>query len=262
MEQSLRINIDPRGVAYLTLNRPEKHNAFDAQLILRLTQELRKLAQDNKVRVVVLTGHGESFSSGADLTWMQSMVDFDAKTNQQDARQLADLMHELYHLRIPTIARVNGSAYGGALGLITCSDIAIAVDHAKYAFSEVKLGIIPAVIAPYIIAVMGVHAAKRLFLTGEIFTATEAYKMGLLHKIVNKDHLDEAVEKQIQSLLRGGPVAHREIKKLVHSYTHINHESREATCKLIAQLRTSEEGQEGLKAFLEKRTPHWINRNT
>lgn len=262
MEKSLQLNIDPRGVAYLTLNRPAKHNAFDAELIVCLTHELRQLAQNSKIRIVVLSGHGGSFSSGADLTWMQSMVDFDAKTNQQDSKQLTDLMDELYHLRIPTIARVNGSAYGGALGLIACSDIAIAVDHAKYAFTEVKLGIIPAVISPYIIAAIGGHAAKRLFLTGEIFSATEAHKMGLVHKIVKQDYLDEEVEKQIQFLLKGGPVAQQEIKKLIHSYADINHESGDATSRIIAKLRTSEEGQEGLKAFLEKRAPRWKSNNT
>ncbi len=261
MDNSLLSSIDQRGVAYLTLNRPEKRNAFDADLIVELTHALKSLASNAAVRVVVLTGKGESFSSGADLNWMQSMVAYDEQTNQQDSKQLADLMYELYNLNIPTIAKVNGNAFGGALGLITCCDIAIAVDHAKYSFSEVKLGIIPAVISPYIIAAIGSHATKRLFLTGEFISADSALRIGLVHELVTDQSIDSETEKQVHLLLKGSPVAQKEIKQLIHSHADINNATGNTTSKLIAKLRTSKEGQEGLKAFIEKRAPHWVKPN-
>jgi len=258
MTNSFLMTADERGVATVTLHRPAKHNAFDDQLIEGLTHQLKSIDEDSSIRVLVLTGSGESFSSGADLAWMQSMVDYDEVTNHQDAMQLALLMRTLHQLSKPTIARVNGSAFGGAIGLITCCDMAIASEQAMFAFSEIKLGIAPAVISPYVMAVIGQHQAKRLFLTGEFFSAEEACRMGLVSHCVADDELDRQLEKYLKLLLKGGQQAQRAIKKFLHTIDPIDEDVTQRSAALIAKLRTSEEGQEGLIAFMEKRPPTWI----
>jgi len=257
MTNSFLMSTDDRGVATVTLNRPDKHNAFDDQLIQELTHQLKLIDEDSSIRLMVLTGSGESFSSGADLAWMQSMVNYDVTTNHQDAMQLALLMQTLHQLSQPTIARVNGSAFGGAIGLIACCDMAIASEQAMFAFSEIKLGIAPAVISPYVIAAIGVHQAKRLFLTGEFFSATEAHRIGLISHCVSPNELDIQVENYLKLLLKGGQQAQRSIKELLHALYPIDEDVTQASAALIAKLRTSEEGQEGLTAFLEKRPPVW-----
>jgi len=213
---------------------------------------------DKAVRIVIITGKGQSFSSGADVNWMRSMINFDHDTNYHDALQLATLLHTLYSLSKPTIARINGSAFGGALGLIACCDIAISVEHAKFAFTEVLLGLVPAVISPYIIAAIGQRQTKRLFLSAERFDTNDSCKLGLLHRSVAPEELDNTIETEIKKLLKTGPVAQGECKQLIHRLSTVPDDISQYTAELIARLRISDEGQEGINAFLDKRKPDWI----
>lgn len=251
------------GVTRLTLNRPQVHNAFDASLIARLTECLLEAEADSSVRALVLTGAGGTFSAGADLEWMRAMAAVGEEENRADSLRLARLMRTLCFLGKPTIARVNGSAYGGGVGLIACCDIAIGVDGAKFALSEVRLGLVPAVIAPYVAAAIGARQARRYFLSGEVFDAVEAERIGLLHQRVDSGHLDEAVERQLHWLAKGGPLAQRQAKRLALNAAGLTREQAERVdadnAALIAGLRVSPEGQEGLTAFLEKRPPGWVS---
>lgn len=254
--------IDERGVATLTLNRPDRHNAFNAEVIAELTATLRDLDGNDAVRVVVLTGAGKSFSAGADLNWMKAMAGYSEAENLDDSLRLAELMRTLNELGRPTIARINGHVFGGGVGLVACCDIAIAVEHARFALSEVKLGLIPAVISPYVIAAMGERHARRFFLTAEAMSAETAQNVGLVHEIAGVEELDNAVEREIELLLQGGPAAQGIAKQLIRNVVRDDMQREELhhyTAKLIAQTRVSTEGQEGLAAFLEKRQPEWTN---
>lgn len=257
MNESLITNIDQRGVASLILNRPEKHNAFDDNLIRKINDALIEIDNDPLVRVLVITGNGKSFSSGADLSWMKAMVDYDLASNQQDAYLLAELMKHLKEFSKPIIVGINGNAFGGAIGIIACCDIAIASDQAQYCFSEVMLGIAPAVISPYIINAIGQQNTKRYFLSGELFSSADALKIGLIHCSVSDSDFKNTIEKQISQLLKGGPIAQREIKKLVSKLVPIKIDTTDYTVDLIARLRVSDEGQAGLNAFLTKQKPDW-----
>lgn len=261
MSDNVLLQVDSRGVATLTLNRPEVHNAFDAGLILRLTELLVELKSRPEVRAVVLTGAGRSFSAGADVHWMRSMAACDEDENFEDALQLADLMSLLNALPMPTIARVNGHAYGGGVGLVACCDIALASRDARFALSEVRLGLVPAVISPYVMAAIGERNARRLFLSAEAMSAKLARRVGLVHEIARPDQLDDAVEHQLGMLLKGGPIALRESKELIFTVegggVSADVALKRRTAQIIAQLRVSDEGQEGLAAFLEKRPPEW-----
>jgi methylglutaconyl-CoA hydratase len=209
----------------------------------------------------MLTGEGASFSAGADLGWMRRMAQASEKENRKDARQLAKLMRTLNHLDKPTIARVNGAAFGGGVGLIACCDIAIGVESAKFGLTEARLGLVPAVISPYVIDAIGARQSRRLFLTAEIFDATEAARIGLLHRAVPEKQLDAAVHAEIDRLRAVGPLAVVEAKRLVHRIALDDVKERRAldeeNADLIARLRVSEEGQEGLNAFFAKRRPKW-----
>ena len=252
-------SIDARGVATLALNRPEKHNALDADTLRALHAALLQLQEDASVRVVVLTGNGPSFCAGADIGHMRSMLHATQEQNLDDALLLARCLRTLNDLSRPVIARVNGNVFGGGLGLVCCADIAIGSAAAKFALTEVKLGIVPAVISPYVVAAIGQRQARRLFLTAALFDAAEAGELQLLHSVVAAERLDEAVAAQTELLLRAGPHAVRAAKQL------IAHVARTAdadtlssdTAALLARLRASPEGQEGLTAFLEKRKPNW-----
>lgn len=262
MSEFVRTAIDARGVARVELNRPDKHNAFNAEIIAALTNALQSLDRDAKVRVVVLTGAGKSFSAGADLNWMKSMANYSEAENLEDSLKLAELMQVLDNLRKPTIARVNGHVFGGGVGLVACCDIAISVEGAKFALSEVKLGLVPAVISPYVIAAIGERHARRFFLTAEAMVAPVAQSIGLVHEVVPDGELDAAVEKEINLLLQGGPEAQAAAKHLVRQVCHHDDNAeahlKKSTAELIAQIRVSDEGQEGLSAFLEKRKPRWV----
>jgi methylglutaconyl-CoA hydratase len=249
------------AVAEVRLARPGVHNAFDEQLIAELTTTLQTLDADAAVRAVVLTGEGASFSAGADLNWMRSMAKASEADNLADSLKLAALMRTLNYLSKPTIARVNGAAYGGGVGLVACCDIAIGVDGAKFSLSEVKLGLVPAVISPYVIAAVGARQARRLFITGEVFDAAEARRINLLHDTVAAGELDAAVERSLHWLGKGGPLAQAEAKRLALAMAGMTaanqHELDAGNAALIARLRVSAEGQHGLGAFLDKRAPDW-----
>ncbi len=253
------LNLRAGAVAHLRLNRPEVHNAFDAVLIAALTDALAAVAADDSVRVVVLEGEGTSFSAGADLNWMRGMVTASESENRVDAMALARLMRALDELPKPTIARVHGAAFGGGVGLVACCDIAIGTPEAKFGLTESKLGLLPAVISPYVIDAIGARQARRWFATGETFAAAQAQAMGLLHAVVPAAQLDDAVRQQIDLLLKAGPNTAAHAKTLVrrvaaeHNRDQLDHDN----AALIAQLRVSTEGQEGLGAFLDKRKPHW-----
>jgi methylglutaconyl-CoA hydratase len=257
--QSHKLEIDARGVARVTLARPEKHNAFDADLIAGLTDALQALAASPTVRVVVLDAEGPSFSAGADLDWMREQANYDEARNLADARRLANLMHVLDTLPRPTIARVQGPAYGGGVGLVACCDIAIATGHAVFSLTEVKLGLIPSVISPYVIAAIGPRAARRLFLTAERFDAAEARRLGLVHEVVPALELDKRIVEILAFLLANGPEAMAAAKELVQAVTDwpVDAPLIEDTARRIAQRRASTEGKEGIAAFLEKRKPSW-----
>jgi len=247
------------AVARLRLDRPALHNAFDAGLISALTAALDQLAGDPAVRVVVLEGSGTSFSAGADLNWMRGMASASEAENRQDALALARLMRTLDELPKPTIARVQGAAFGGGVGLVACCDIAIGVPEAKFGLTESKLGLLPAVISPYVVAAIGARQARRWFATAEIFDAATALRIGLLHAVVGADALDEAIERQTGLLLKAGPVAAAGAKRLVARIAATADRDRvdRDNADLIARLRVSPEGQEGLSAFLDKRAPRW-----
>jgi methylglutaconyl-CoA hydratase len=251
------------GVATLTLDRPKIHNAFDDLLIDALIDALRAVEEDDAVRVVVLTGEGASFSAGADLNWMKRMAQASEKENRKDARQLAKLMRVLNHLDKPTIARVNGAALGGGVGLVACCDIAIASAEARFGLTETRLGLVPAVISTYVIDAIGARQARRLFLTAQVFDAAEAARIGLVHAVVSADELDAAVDAEVERLKTAGPVAVLEAKRLVQRIQHPDTKQPraldEANADLIAALRVSEEGQEGLRAFFERRSPAWLD---
>lgn len=250
------------AVAWLTLNRPQIHNAFDDELIAALTDALAAADADPAVRAVVLSGNGSCFSAGADLNWMRGMAGASEQENREDSLRLARLMRNLQFLSKPTVARVNGAAYGGGVGLVACCDIAVGVDTAKFALSEVKLGLVPAVISPYVVAAIGLREARRLFITGEVFDAAVAARIGLLHAVVSGTDLDEAIERQLYLLAKAGPLAQREAKRLALRVGGANLAQAEridaANAELIARLRVSAEGQHGLGAFLDKRAPAWV----
>jgi methylglutaconyl-CoA hydratase len=216
------------------------------------------------VRALVLTGAGASFSAGADLNWMRGMAGASEAENRADSLRLARLMRSLQFCPKPTIARVNGAAYGGGVGLVACCDIAIGADTAKFGLTEVKLGLVPAVISPYVVAAIGLRQARRLFLTGEVFDAAEAQRIGLLHQVVAPGALDEAVAATLKLLAKAGPLAQREAKRLACRVAGLDEHAAERTdhhnAELIARLRVSPEGQEGLAAFLDKRAPAWVSR--
>jgi methylglutaconyl-CoA hydratase len=244
----------------ITLNRPEKHNALDAATLDALHAALREAERNEAVRVVVLTGAGTTFCAGADIAHMRSMKNASEEQNLADARLLARCLRALDELDRPVIVRVNGNVFGGGVGLVACADIAIATDTAKFALTEVRLGIAPATISPYVIAAIGARPARRLFIAATPFDAREALAIGLLHFAVPADTLDEIVARQTDAILQGGPNAIRAAKRLVRSVgTTLDRERlQEETSQLLAKLRVSAEGREGLSAFLEKRKPSWI----
>lgn len=250
------------GVATLTLNRPELHNAFDDALIAALTAALRRLEADPAVRVVVLAANGKSFSAGADLNWMRRMADYTVAQNLDDARGLAELMRTLNALAKPTVARVQGAAYGGGVGLVACCDIAVAADSASFCLSEVRLGLIPAVISPYVVNAIGERQARRYFVSAERFDAAEAQRIGLVHEVVPAAALDAKVSELLATLAGNGPAAMVAAKDLARAVTRgpLDAAMIEDTARRIADIRASAEGREGLSAFLGKRRPAWLER--
>lgn len=245
-------------VAFISLNRPDVHNAMNEKLMKELTDCFKDISTDEKVRVIVLSGNGKSFCSGADLNWMKSMVDYSKEENIKDSHLLLDLYEGIYSCPKPVIGRINGHAFGGGIGLIAVCDIAIGVPDKKYAFSETKLGIIPSVISTYVARRLKLSDMRRLFVTGEHFNSDYAEKIGLLDYVVTEDELDKKVEKYVKILRSSGPKAIVECKGLVCQYEKMGVEDyKDFTVEKISELRVSDEGQEGINAFLEKRKSKW-----
>ncbi|MFB0912777.1 MAG: enoyl-CoA hydratase/isomerase family protein [Glaciecola sp.] len=258
-QQAITIDIDDRGVATVTLNRPHIHNAFDDMVIDGLIKAFESIHQDNNVRAMVLAANGKSFCAGADLNWMKKMASYSYDENKQDASQLAKLYNLLYTLNKPTIAKVQGAVYGGGVGLVACCDIAIGSKLSKFCLSEAKLGLVPATISPYVIEAIGPRLAKRYFMTAEVMSSRRARRIGLLSEAVSEEELDSSVENIISSLLNNGPKSVATAKHLVNKISRrtIDDQLIDETSDLIATVRVSDEGQEGLTAFLEKRAPKW-----
>lgn len=254
-------SVDARGVASLTLNRPEKHNAFDGATLDALSALLRSLDADRNVRAIVLTGAGNTFCSGADLAVMRALIGASESENLDDALRLAELLAQLASSNKPTIARVNGNAFGGGVGLVACCDIAIASTAARFALTEVRLGLAPAAISPYVVAAIGARQARRYALTAEPIVADEARRLGLVHEVAPADGLDDKVNAVLEELLKGGPEAQRECKELIREVASTlgapDAAKRRSTAQRLARMRVSEEGQEGMGAFLQKRPPRW-----
>lgn len=244
-------------LAAITLNRPDKHNAFNDQMITELHSTILAAQNTPGIRFILLRANGRHFSAGADLEWMQATVNKTEAENESDAKLLADLLHALAHCPLPVICQVQGRSFGGALGLIACSDIVIASDVATFCFSEVKLGIIPATIAPYVLRKMGLSRAMQYFLSAQIFDAELAYEFGLIHHIQPAVELANETDDMCNKLLKNGPKAMMEAKQLINELQPIITETSDKTAKLLAKIRTSAEGQEGLRAFLDKRQPEW-----
>lgn len=245
-------------VAAVTLDRPQVHNAMNETLMKELTACFKDLDLDESTRVVVLTGSGESFCAGADLNWMKGMVHYTRDENLNDSMLIFKLLNQVYNCSKPVICCVNGNAFGGGIGLIAACDITISVKQAKFAFSEVKLGLIPAVISTFVSNRMRISDMKRLFITGERFDADHAHKIGLIDIVVQPDEMDEKVKSITHGLLSSAPVAVREVKNLIHNIKTMRYDDYvKYTVEKITELRMSKEGQEGINAFLEKRKPVW-----
>jgi len=249
------------GIARVTLNRPDVRNAFDDALIKALHESFVSLGEDQSVRAVILAGNGPAFCAGADLNWMKRMAGFGYEENLADAQALADMLAALDRMPKPTIARVHGPAFAGGTGLVAACDIAVGTPEAKFCFSEAKLGLSPATISPHVMRAIGERAARRYFLTAEVFDAAEAQRIGLLSLVVRTQELDKCIENLLDHLLAGGPEAHAKIKDLVRTVSGRRADDAlvAETAKRIAEIRVSPEGREGTSSFLEKRKPSWCS---
>ncbi|MBN1860952.1 MAG: enoyl-CoA hydratase/isomerase family protein [Candidatus Thermoplasmatota archaeon] len=245
-------------IATVILNRPDVHNAMNEKLMRELTDCFRQLTDDTSVSVVVLTGNGKSFCAGADLTWMKNMVNYSPEENQKDSRLLLDMYETIHTCSKPVIGRINGHAFGGGIGLFAVCDITITVPETRFGFSEVKLGIIPAVISTFVALRMTPASMRRLFITGERFDAQHAKEIGLIDLVVPSEKLDETVQTYIEQIRSSGPKAIKEVKHLIDALQKMDTKTyKEFTVEKISKLRISQEGQEGIKGFLEKRKPNW-----
>jgi len=245
--------------AFLALNRTEVHNAFNSTMISEMLDVFREIRDDASVRVIVLTGKGKSFCAGADLNWMREIIHYSYDRNLKESLEIAELLHTIYSVPKPTIARVNGTAIGGGVGFLSACDIVIAASTAKFGLSEVKIGLIPAAISPYVVKRIGESKAREYFLTGERISAERGEKIGLVNHVCPYEGLDREVENTVDRLLSSGPDAMASCKELLFKVPQISlEEAREYTARMIANLRISDEGQEGMAAFLEKRKPAWM----
>lgn len=250
----------PNGVlAHVWLNRPTLRNAFNDDTIAELTQAFTSLGQDPRVRAIVLGAHGQAFSAGGDLNWMRAMADYSWEENHGDAARLAAMLWAIAHCPVPVIARIQGDCYGGGVGLVAACDVAVATDNAGFCLSEVKLGLIPGTISPYVIRAIGERAARRYFVTAERFDAQRALALGLLHEVCPPDALDDTVNAIAHAIMANGPLAVRASKQLVADVAGVplTAELRDQTARCIADIRASDEGRAGLQAFLNKTTPPW-----
>ena len=261
MSADVLYSVAENGLATITMNRPSSHNAFNNEVIQLLQDAFARAANDNSVRALLLQAAGSSFCSGGDMNWMKAMAAYSYEDNLADSRKIAAMLHCLNTLPMPTIARVQGAAYGGGVGLVACCDIAIASSNAKFCLSEVKVGMIPATISPYVIAAIGQRASRRYFTTAEVISAEKALDLSLISECCATDEdADQCIAALIKGLLKNGPRAVCEAKKLVLDLSNrpIDAELIEESSRRIALTRDSSEGKEGLSAFLEKRKPNWI----
>lgn len=255
-------DLNEKGIATITLNRAEIHNAFNDEMILGLTTKFEEMNKNDSVRVVVLTGEGKSFCAGADLNWMKSMVDYSEQENFEDSKRLSNLFESINNFSKPVVGKINGAALGGGVGLVACCDFVIASENAKFGLTEVLLGLVPAVISPYVIAKMGESNARATFLTGDRFDGAKAIEYGLVHQVSLDRHFHKDVDAFCEKLLKAAPKAQQVAKSLIKnviSLTHSDYDTTSSyTCKTIAAKRVCPEGQEGMSALLEKRKPSWI----
>ena len=252
--------IDGRGVARVTLNRPAIHNAFDEALIAELVDAFGQLARDPAVRVILIAAAGRSFCAGADIAWMRRAAAQDEAANLEDARRFGQMMQGIYECPRPVVARIQGAAYGGGVGIVAAADIAIASTRARFSVSEAKLGILPAVIGPYLVNALGPRQARRLALTSSLISAEEALTLGLVQQVVEESALDAAVDRCLDELLQGGPEAQRHIKRLFHelAVAPVTETVRDFTARAIAHVRASDEARTGFEAFIAKRSAPWV----
>jgi methylglutaconyl-CoA hydratase len=245
-------------VARVCFNRPEVHNAFNSEMIRELDDVFDKIGADKSLRVVILTGNGESFCAGADINWLREIIDYSFEQNLEESLELAEILYKIYVLPKPTIAMVNGTAIGGGTGFLSVCDIAVASEKSKFGLSELKIGLVPAAISPYVILRIGEKNAREYFLTGERISAQKAFEIGLVNKVVPPARLKETVDETANRLLTSGPEAIARCKELIYRVPRMSfEEAKTYTARVIANLRVSEEGQEGMSAFLEKRKPSW-----
>jgi methylglutaconyl-CoA hydratase len=256
---SLTLSIENQ-VARVTLARSEVRNAFNEEMIAEVKTTFEQLGARDDVRAIVLGAQGPAFCAGADLNWMRRMADYTREQNIADASELAAMLQTIYLCPKPTIARVQGDAFAGGLGLVAACDIAVAADHARFCLSEVKLGLIPATISPYVVRAIGARAAHRYFLSAEVFSASTAHQIGLLHEVVSQDALDDTVEQLLQALCNAAPDAVRACKALVQHVAgrDIDEALMAYTTQGIADARASQQGREGVQSFLQKRKPNWL----
>ena len=257
--QSLLINVE-QYVATVTLNRPEIRNAFNDEMIGELTDAFEQLGANDNVRVIVLTAAGKAFCAGADLNWMRAMADYSYEENLADADKLAQMLKTIYECSKPTIAAIQGDVYAGGVGLVAVCDVAIAVKIANFCLSEVRLGLAPATISPYVIKALGARASQRYFLSAEVFDAKKARQLGFIHERVSEESLDDAVAAFCDKVVKNSPDAVKTCKRLLHEVAGapITNELIADTVKGIADIRSSEQGKEGVQAFLQKRKPDWL----
>ncbi|MEW5922792.1 MAG: enoyl-CoA hydratase/isomerase family protein [Candidatus Zixiibacteriota bacterium] len=256
--QTIKYEIEDQ-VAYINFCRPEVHNAFNDTVIYEMTDLFKKLDEEKSLRAVVLTGEGKSFCAGADLNWMKRVITQSFEENLKESNALADLFALIYNFRCPVIGKINGAAIGGGVGFVAVCDIAIAADSAVFSFSEVKIGLVPACIGPYVVKKIGEGKAREFFITGERMKAEKAFKIGLVNNYVEDDELDKAVNDLLKMIKSSGPEAIAVAKKLVSSVPNMSEDAyKPFTAEMIARLRISDEGQEGMNAFLEKRKPKWV----
>lgn len=256
MGETVTLSSESRGIARVTIARPERKNAFDAGLIAELTAAVGRI--DRSARAVVLQSEGDTFCAGADIEWMRGMADYSLDENIADSKALAGMFRALYELEMPLVARVQGAAIGGGAGLVAVADIAVASTDATFAFSEVRLGILPAVVSPYVVRKIGPARATALFITGSRIDARRAHEIGLVERLVEPSDLDAAVGRVLEAIVSGGPKAVNAAKRLVREVEGKSiDEMTDLTVKRIAEIRVSHEGQQGLRAFLEKQDPRW-----
>jgi methylglutaconyl-CoA hydratase len=258
--ETLKVDKTPAGIALVWLNRPDVRNAFNETMIAELTAAFRALDADAEVRAIILAGHGKAFCAGADLNWMKKMAGYTYEQNYEDALGLANMLHAIHSVKKPTIARVHGAAFAGGMGLVAACDIAVAAQSAEFCLSEVKLGLVPATISPYVIAAMGERAAYRYMLSAEPFPAAEAYRIGFVQEIAQDEELDGIINQLLGHLVVGSPAAHAATKDLLRAVAgqRLGPDLIKDTATRIAAARASDDGKEGIRSFLEKRKPAWV----